>query len=152
MNVLDRSLGFLLARTARGMKRALESRLSEYNITASQYIVLAQLDDEDGISLSQLGERLDFDNPTITGVVDRMERHGLVVRRRVADDRRVINVFLTTKGANLLSTIEDVADEINAKALDEFTKADKQKFIKSLDTIWKKMNGKTARQHTVSHS
>lgn len=152
MNVLNGSVGFLLARTARSMKRVLESRLSEYNITASQYIVLAQLNDEDGISLSQLGERLYFDNPTITGVVDRMERDGLVVRRRVADDRRVINVFLTQKGKKLLVAIEDVADEINERAMVELTKADSEKFLRILDSIWKKMNGKNARQNTLSNS
>jgi len=145
MNVLEGSLGFRLARTARSMKRALESRLSEYNITASQYIVLAQLNDEDGISLSQLGERLDFDNPTITGVVDRMERDGLVERRRVADDRRVINVFLTQKGKKLLTAIEDVADEINEKAIDKLPKADSEKLVKILDSIWNKMNERNVR-------
>ena len=145
MNVLNGSVGFRLARTARSMKRALDSRLSEYNVTASQYIVLAQLNDEDGISLSQLGERLYFDNPTITGVVDRMERDGLGERRRVANDRRVINVFLRQKGKKLLSAIEDVADEINESVMVEFTKSDKQKLLRILDSIWEKMNGKAAR-------
>jgi DNA-binding MarR family transcriptional regulator len=141
MNVLDGSVGFHLARTARSMKRALESRLSEHNVTASQYVALAQLGDEDGISLSQLGERLYFDNPTITGVVDRMERDGLVERRRVADDRRVINVFLTQKGRKLLAAIEDVASEINEKAMDEITEAESEQFLRLLDSIWRKMNG-----------
>ena len=145
MNVLDGSVGFLLARTARSMKRALESRLSEYDVTASQYIVLARLNDENGISLSQLGERLYFDNPTVTGVVDRMERDGLVERRRVANDRRVINVFLTQKGKTLLGVIEEIANDINDRALSEFTTTDRVNFLKLLDSIWKKMNGKPSR-------
>jgi MarR family transcriptional regulator, organic hydroperoxide resistance regulator len=145
MNVLDGSLGFLLARTARTMKRALESRLSEHHVTASQYVVLAHLNDKDGISLSQLGERLSFDNPTITGLADRMERNGLVARRRVADDRRVINVFLTAKGRKLLLAIQDIADDINEKAMAGLPKADRENFLGTLDCIWKKMNGKNGR-------
>jgi MarR family transcriptional regulator, organic hydroperoxide resistance regulator len=145
MNVLDGSVGFHLARTARSMKRALESRLSKYNVTASQYIVLAQLNDEDGLSLSQLGERLYFDNPTITGIVDRMERDGLVERCRAADDRRVINVLLTQHGKKLLSAIENIAGEINESVMDEFTKSDQDKLMRILDSIWNKINGKHAR-------
>jgi DNA-binding MarR family transcriptional regulator len=145
MNVLDGSVGFHLARTARSMKRVLESRLAKYNVTASQYIVLAQLSNEDGISLSQLGERLYFDNPTITGIVDRMERDGLVERCRAEDDRRVINVLLTQHGKKLLSAIENIADEINESVMDEFTKSDQDKLLRILDSIWYKMNGKNAR-------
>ena len=144
MKLLDGSVGFLLARTARSMKRALEARLSEYNITATQYIVLSLLSEEDGISLSKLGRRLYFDNPTITGIVDRMERDGLVERRRVADDRRGINVFLTQKGKQLLGIIETFAEDINDQAMSEFTKSDRDKFVITLDSIWKKMNGKVS--------
>lgn len=145
MNALDGSVGFHLARTARSMKRVLESRLAKYNVTASQYIVLAQLNDEDGISLSQLGERLYFDNPTITGIVDRMERDGLVERCRAEDDRRVVNVLLTQHGKKLLSAIENIAGEINESVMDEFTKSDQDKLLKILDSIWCKMNGKHSR-------
>ena len=141
-NVLDKSTGFLLARTARSMKRALEARLSEFNVTASQYIVLAQLEDDDGISLSQLGERLYFDNPTMTGIIDRMERDGLVERRRVADDRRVINVFITEKGKHLFERCDAVAEELNEFALVDLASTGRKKFRDTLDSIWKKMNGK----------
>jgi DNA-binding MarR family transcriptional regulator len=143
-STLRGSVGFLLARTARSMKRVLEARLSRYNITASQYVVVAQLNDEDGISLSQLGERLHFDNPTITGVVDRMEREGLVERRRDADDRRVINVFLTQKGRKLLSVIDGIAVDINEKAMSNLPKADRDRFMRTLDTIWRTINEKVA--------
>jgi DNA-binding MarR family transcriptional regulator len=142
MNVLDGSIGFLLARTARSMKRALEARLSAYNITASQYVVLSVLDEQDGISLSQLGQLLYFDNPTITGIMDRMERDGLVERRRIADDRRVINIFLTGQGRELLKEIEPIAEAMNQEALIDFSPKQKADFVKKLNIVWKNVNGK----------
>ena len=145
MTLLDGSLGFLLARTARSMKRALEARLSAYDITVSQYIVLTLLSADDGISLSKLGHRLYFDNPTITGIVDRMERDGFIERRRIADDRRVINVFLKPRGRKLLRSIEGIADDVNRQALVEFPKSDQEKFLTILNSIWKKMNGNHSR-------
>jgi len=142
MNALPRSVGFLLARTARSMKRALEARLSEHNITATQYIVLEILRERDGVSLSLLGRKLYFDNPTITGIVDRLERDGLVERRRVADDRRVINVFLTAKGKELAHKTSDIAEAINCEAMDKFSPKQEVELVTMLDTIWQRMNEK----------
>ncbi len=144
MRLLDASVGFLLTRTARSMKRALEARLSKHHITATQYVVLSLLADEEGISLSKLGHRLYFDNPTITGVVDRMERDGLVRRRRVLDDRRVINVSLTPKGKKLVRAVEKIAADVNEEAMRDFPKSDREKFLYHLDSIWKKMRGKNS--------
>ena len=50
---------------------------------------------EDGIVLSELGRRLSRDGPTITGIIDRMEKKKLVTRKRSMRDRRVIQVYLT---------------------------------------------------------
>ena len=142
MDALNRSVGFLLARTARSMKRALEARLSEHNITATQYIVLEVLHDRDGASLSLLGRKLYFDNPTITGIVDRMERDGLVERRRIADDRRVINVFLTAKGRELAHRISAIAEAINCEAMNKFSPKQEAELVTMLDSIWRTMNEK----------
>lgn len=142
MNALDGSVGFLLSRAARSMKRALEARLSEHNITATQYIVLEVLREYDGASLSLLGQKLYFDNPTITGIVDRMERDNLVVRRRGAGDRRVINVFLTARGKALAQKTSDVAAAINREAMGSFSPEQEAAFINTLNIIWRTMNGK----------
>lgn len=141
MRTLDHSIGFLLTRTARSMKRALEARLSEFSLTASQYVVLELLNDEDGISLSLLGRRLYFDNPTITGIIDRLERDGLAERQRTAEDRRVINIVLTQKGRDVISKVSDIAETINRDAMTEMNRQQEAQFIASLNLIWKKMNG-----------
>lgn len=139
---LDNSLGFLLTRTARALKRALDSKLVEHNLTATQYIVLARLWEEDGVSLTELGERLYFDNPTLTGVVDRMERDGLLERRRDRDDRRVVRVFLTERGKNLQQTIGRLAEETDGEAWNDSTASQQKEFLEHLQRIWKKIDGR----------
>lgn len=141
MNPLDTSVGFLLNRAARSMKRGLESRLVTYSLTATQYIVLALLAKKDGLSQSQLGNHLYFDNPTVTGVIDRMERDGLVERRRTSDDRRVINIFLSRKGKDILAQVETVADDLDSEATQVFSPKEKSDLVRMLNTIWKEMNG-----------
>jgi len=141
MTALDRSVGFLLNRAARSMKRTLEARLATYGITASQYVLLAILAHRDGLSQTQLGNRLSFDNPTVTGVIDRMERDGLVERRRTSSDRRVINIFLTQKAREILSDLQEIADEVNDRALEEYSPKERSNLITMLNSIWRNMNG-----------
>lgn len=141
MHPLDTSVGFLLNRAARSMKRSLESRMGSHGITATQYIVLEMLSREDGLSQSQLGGRLYFDNPTVTGVIDRLERDGLVERRRTSDDRRVINVYLSDRAREILSRVSTLADDLDRKATEGFSPKEKSDLIRILNTIWEKMNG-----------
>jgi DNA-binding MarR family transcriptional regulator len=122
------------------MKRALEARLADWNLTATQYIVLARLWEEDDISFSELSERLDFDNPTLTGVIDRMERDGLVKRQRSGDDRRVIKVRVTPKGRSLREEIGTLAADTDSLALQEFTEQEQKQFLDNLQRVWKVMN------------
>ncbi len=123
---LDRSLGFMMNRTARSMRRALEARLVEHDLTATQYVVLVRMWEEEGTSISELGERLFLDNPTLTGIVDRMERDGLLQRRRDDEDRRVVKVYLTAKGKSLKKEIEHFAEETDKLAWDGFTESQKR--------------------------
>jgi DNA-binding MarR family transcriptional regulator len=67
---------------------------------------------EDGIVLSELGRRVSRDGPTITGVVDRMEKKMLVKRRRNSGDRRVVKVHLTAKGKNMKEQLSTTKKEI----------------------------------------
>ena len=137
---LDNSLGFVMTRAARSMKRVLDAKLVEHRITSAQYIVLARLWEGDGISITDLCVRLYLDNPTITGIVDRMERDGLLERQRDRDDRRVVNVFLTEKGRKLRQAVGSFAEETDVVAWEQFTTSDKKAMIDALNLIWKKMS------------
>ncbi|MFQ5869331.1 MAG: MarR family winged helix-turn-helix transcriptional regulator [Candidatus Zixiibacteriota bacterium] len=140
MSTLDKSIGFLVARTARSMKRALDAKLVDSNITSTQYIVLQCLWDEDGLPLSELGHRLYFDNPTITGIVDRMEKVSLVARSRDTSDRRVVRIYLAKEGKRLKASLPKIAEEINDTAVAGWSKSEIEQFIASLDSIWERMN------------
>lgn len=128
-NPLNNSLGFQLVIVARSMKHALEIKLAEYGITSSQYAVLELLWKSNGISLSDLGKALYFDNPTITGIINRMARAKLVRRKRNRNDRRVIKVYLTPKGRELQSILPKLADAVNKQAVENFQKNEKDAIL-----------------------
>lgn len=114
--VLEESLGFLLSQAARAFARDLQARLQPYGVTPSQLCVLSCLWEEDGLSGMVLGERARFDPPTITGILDRLERDNLVTRRRAEHDRRVVTVHLTENGAELRAALPKIALASNARA------------------------------------
>lgn len=72
--------------------------LRAFNLSPSQFAVLLLLDGEAGWRLTDLSERLLVDKSTITRIVDRLERAGLVRREADPDDRRVQRVALTGQG------------------------------------------------------
>jgi len=115
-----------MAVAARSMKRALEVKLSEHGVTSSQYVVLEILWHHNGLSLTDLGKILYFDNPTITGIINRMSRAKLVRRRRDRHDRRVIKVFLEQKGRELYSSLPLLASEVNMHAVEGFSRDEKK--------------------------
>ena len=123
MESLQDSLGFMLNVAARQMRRALVQRLNAFGLTPTQYITLWSLYEcGEEIPQSQLGKKLFLDNPTMTGIIDRMERDGFLERVPDENDRRVIKVRLTKKSKTLRGQIEEIATEIDqrtAKMLNE---------------------------------
>ncbi len=120
---------------ARSMKHALETRLAEHGITSSQYVVLEHLWKSNGISLTDLGKALHFDGPTITGIINRMARSKLIRRSRDRKDRRVTRVYITPKAKELQNILPGLADEVNKKAVRNFTKEEKKQILKFAKTI-----------------
>lgn len=124
------------------MKRALDSELSEIGITASQHAVLSALGHEDGLSLTQIARRVFLDNPATTGLVDRLEKDGLVERKRVSADRRVINIYLTEKGNGILNTIDSIATGTDKDITSVLSQDELMIFRDMLNRIWVKANGR----------
>lgn len=138
MTKLEKSMGFVLVRAARGMKRALDNELLEIGVTASQHAVLSALAQKDGLSLTQIARKIFLDNPATTGLVDRLERDGLVERHRISSDRRVINIYLTDKGKSILKTIDKIATNLDRDIMSVLSKSEVSELKNFLNRIWEK--------------
>jgi DNA-binding MarR family transcriptional regulator len=92
---LDDQMCFPLCLAARLVVNAYRPLLDELGITYSQYLVLMVLWEKDGLSVGAIGERLYLDTGTLTPLLKRMEKQGLVARRRNADDDRVVENWLS---------------------------------------------------------
>ena len=76
--------------------------LQTLGLTYPQYLVLLVLWQHNaGISVKSLGRALDLDSGTLSPLIKRMEKHGLVKRARQIDDKRVIEITLSQQGKDL---------------------------------------------------
>ena len=103
-----RIINDLICKIHRAMRHFFDCQMKKYNITPPQFEVLVTLWQEDGLFLSELGRRLSRDGPTITGIIDRMEKKNLVKRKRSKQDRRVIQVFLTPNAIKMKENLMEM--------------------------------------------
>lgn len=119
----------------RYMRRFLESNMKKFEITPPQFEVLMTLWVEDGVVLSELGRRLSRDGPTITGIIDRMEKKKLLVRKRSLRDRRVIQVYLTPMAWEIKENLMKMQSEAARDIAGSFTAED----VDTLESLLRKV-------------
>jgi len=107
-------------------RRAMKDLAREHGLTGPQVTVLKLLEGVGDLSLSELSERIQARNSTITGIVDRMQRDGLVLRRRSERDRRVIEIVLTPHGQTLARAIPVQPMQMFASALRSLPREDRE--------------------------
>src|SRR5687767_16035130 len=98
---LDRQLCFALYSASLAMTKFYKPLLDPLGLTYPQYLVMLVLWEGDGITVSQLGDRVALDSGTLTPLLKRLEASDLVRRLRdTADERRVL-LQLTPAGRAL---------------------------------------------------
>ena len=128
-------LGALLVLAARLHQRRLAQKLAGVDVTPTQLTVLRVLWEGDGRAISQLAAHSHADAPTMTGIVDRLERLGLVERRRHARDRRVITLHLTAAGRQLQGELPRLQAATDQEAVAGVPAAEVAPFLQTLRTV-----------------
>ena len=99
--LLDNQLCFALYSASLAMTKLYKPLLETLGLTYPQYLVMLVLWEQDGLTVSALGERLFLDSGTLTPLLKRMEQSGLVSRQRSVEDERRVEVRLTPGGSKL---------------------------------------------------
>ena len=86
-------------------RRLTKEQAARIGLTGPQLSVAKILEEVGDLSLSELSDKIRAQNSTVTGIVDRMEREGLVDRKRSSEDRRVVHIRLTDKGLKLARSL-----------------------------------------------
>jgi DNA-binding MarR family transcriptional regulator len=110
------NLGYLARYAHRAFVKALAGELASHGLLTAQWSVLRILWDIEGLTQVELADRMRVEKASLTGVLDGMERAGLIKRSRNADDRRKINITLTAQGRRLKAEVLPYAAKISRKA------------------------------------
>ena len=106
--LLDEQLCFALYAASRRMTAAYRPLLDALDLTYPQYLVMLVLWEQDGLTVRELGERLQLDSGTLTPLLKRLEQAGLLGRRRRRSDEREVEITLTDAGHTLRERAADV--------------------------------------------
>ena len=105
---LANQLCFPLYAAARNVTNLYTPWLKPLGLTYTQYIVFLVLWERDGISVTEIGDRLMLDNGTLSPLLKKMEHAGFIERRRCRKDDRVVEITLTETGRKLQEKAKDV--------------------------------------------
>ena len=98
---LDNQLCFALYSASLAMTKLYKPLLDELGLTYPQYLVMLVLWEGDGLTVSDIGERLSLDSGTLTPLLKRLEGAGLVARIRDVQDERRVHITLTPAGRRM---------------------------------------------------
>jgi DNA-binding MarR family transcriptional regulator len=105
------------------------------DLTKQQFMVLAALEHNDGVSQTALVEITGIDRSTLAEMVRRMLEKDLVSRERTEEDARANAVAITASGRKALRAARNAADRAEKALLDALPPAERTRFIKSLAQI-----------------
>jgi DNA-binding MarR family transcriptional regulator len=109
---LDRFLCFAVYSTGLAFNRVYKPLLDLLDLTYPQYLAMVALWQEDGQTVSQLGDKLFLESNTLTPLIKRLEVAGFVNRRRDTKDERVVRVSLTDAGRALAEQAACLPEQI----------------------------------------
>ena len=105
---LDHQLCFALYSASLAMTKLYKPLLDSLQLTYPQYLVMLVLWEEDGLTVSALGERLHLDSGTLTPLLKRLEAVGWIARQRSTKDERRVHVVLTPAGVALKARAAEI--------------------------------------------
>lgn len=132
---IEKSIGFLLAKAYQRACALFNEEFASYDITPQQFGLLGFLWIEDGISQTELSAKSQIDRTTMGGIVDRLEKEGMLERRPHPEDRRAYQVFLTGKGKDLEEELCSLAYRVQGKVNNPLTAEEQTTLIRLLEKI-----------------
>ncbi len=137
-----RNGGFLISQVKQLQDRVFDALLRQSGIqdfNGAQGRILYVLWQEDNLPIVELSKRTSLAKNTLTGMLDRMEHNGFLMRAYDETDRRMIRILLTQKARELSTKYLEVSKKMTALFYKGFTEAEMEAFEHSLARILQNM-------------
>lgn len=103
-----------------------------FDLPPMQFAALNELRTHEDLDQASLAEYIDCDRATLGGIVERLEKKGLVARRQSQVDRRARLVSITEEGESLVSKVEPVVCELQAKIAPNLSESERAELMRLL--------------------
>jgi DNA-binding MarR family transcriptional regulator len=138
---ISETTGALLVQICRAHRNKAQELLSRIDLYPGQEFLLVSLWPQDGLTHTEVAEHLCVQPATISRMLDRLVKTGLVQRRTDAEDQRVSRVYLTEKGRELLDPIEQTWQELEEISVANLTIEERLLLRRILLQVYKNLNG-----------
>ena len=132
---LTHSVIVALRRIIRAIDLRSRFLVTHYGLTGPQLGVLKELSVRDGVSVGELTASVHLSQATVTGILDRLAKRGLVRRHRSPQDRRRVRVWLTEAGRKLLADAPPLLQEEFTRQLDKLDPREQTEILSALQRV-----------------
>lgn len=129
---LNQCINYLLTTAQHAVFQEMSAQLSKFDVTPVQHGVMYCLWVKKKNSPKEIAEELRLENSTISGVLERMEKKGLIKRKVSKEDRRFVEIILTDKGNDLEEPILETVEEVNRIVLKDMGQQEQEALKESL--------------------
>jgi len=130
-------INYLLTVAQHEVFQAFSARLAPYGITPGQYGVLNYLWAWGSATPKEIAQTLRLENSTVSGVLDRMQKRGLIDRILDPNDMRSIQVVATEAGMAIREDVLRTVEELNTRILEGFPAEQQETLLSCLRSIGK---------------
>ncbi|MFC4078435.1 MarR family winged helix-turn-helix transcriptional regulator [Salinithrix halophila] len=121
------------------IKRKGRELLHEFPITPPQFTALLWLNEEGDMTIGELSQKMFLACSTMTDLVDRMEKNGVVERVRDERDRRVVRIHLLDKGTSIIREVMEARQAYLSEILSHLPVDEVKEMSKHLSTLHREM-------------
>jgi len=134
-----KNFGFLIERTIKKIRQNLQKRFADkgVGITVDQWVILDQLNINEGMSQNELAECTYKDAPTVTRIIDILCKKKLTQRVMDPDDRRRFKIMLTQEGKEVIEKALPEVYAVRKQGWEGLEDKDYEHLMRILDAIYK---------------
>lgn len=122
-------LSYLIIKASRHLKNKLDKALKEFDITAAQFSVIIQIYSSDHpIMAAEIAQKLGSDRPTISGIINRLVKKGIIFKIDNREDKRSSYLEIYKESNKLVEEIKNISDELTINIFSIYSKEETKQF------------------------
>jgi DNA-binding MarR family transcriptional regulator len=130
------NLSFLINMASKQLKNKLDKALMEFDITAAQFSVIIQIHlSAQPITAAEIAQRLGSDRPTISGIINRLEKKGILIKAYNPEDKRSSYLEINKEAKELVHKIKTISDELTTDIFSIYSKEEAGELTTTLSKL-----------------